>query len=72
MPVIETPSDPRDDRVRAIGAVRLPLQNMAFTIDRHLHDNGARIDPETRRLLAGLRDSLGEVADSARRIAGEG
>jgi len=60
---------PAPDRIGEIlDAVQMPLENMEFTIERYLLENGPRLDTETRVLLAGLRDRIGEVAVSTRRI----
>ncbi|MGF1502392.1 MAG: hypothetical protein ACFBSD_11305 [Paracoccaceae bacterium] len=46
----------------------MPLENVEFTIEQYLLQNGCRLDLETRRLLAGVRDCVGRVAVSTRRI----
>ena len=59
-----------DTLVRAmLTGVQMPLANAEFAIDQHLAARGVWIDMETRILLARLRDMLGEVAASTRRIA---
>ncbi|MGF1447729.1 MAG: hypothetical protein ACFBRM_16245 [Pikeienuella sp.] len=49
-------------------SIRLPLENLEFTIEAFLLANGARLDTETRILLAGVRDCVGRVAVSSRRL----
>ncbi len=51
---------------RVIEGVRLPLENIEFTIDQFLLDHGTRLDTETRCLLAGVRDGVRRVASKAR------
>jgi len=58
------------DRIgEVIGTVQLPLENVAFALEQYLLANGQRLDPETRALLAGVRDCVGRVAVSTRRLA---
>ena len=45
--------------------VEIPLKNIEFTIQQYLMANGARLDTETRALLAGVRDGVGRIATSA-------
>lgn len=52
----------------AIVGLQLPLENVEFTIDQYLLDNGPRLDTETRVLLANVRDCIGTVAGSTRKI----
>lgn len=49
--------------------VQLPLENVEFTLEKYLLDNGQRLDTETRILLAGVRDCVGRVVVSARRLS---
>lgn len=49
--------------------VEIPLKNLEFTIEQYLLINGARLDTETRILLAGVRDCVARVASSARSMA---
>lgn len=49
-----------------IEGVRLPLENIEFTIEQYLLNHGARLDTETRCLLAGVRDGVRRVASKAR------
>ena len=49
--------------------VQIPLENVEYTIEQYLLANGARLDTETRFLLAGVRDCVGRVAGSTRRLA---
>lgn len=52
--------------VDVLDGVQLPLENVEYTIERYLLDNGVRLDPETRFLLATVRDCVGRVAGSTR------
>ncbi len=65
---------PDGDRIgEVIGAVQLPLENVEFALDQYLLAHGQRLDTETRILLAGVRDCVGRVVVSARRLSrGEG
>lgn len=51
-----------------LSGVQLPLENIEFTIEQYLLANGTRLDTETRFLLAGVRDCVGRVAGSTRRV----
>lgn len=51
--------------------VSLPLANLEYTIEQYLLAHGARLDTETRFLLAGVRDAVGRVAGSTRRMTAE-
>ena len=51
-----------------VASIRLPLENVEFTIEQFLLENGCRLDTETRMLLAGVRDCVGRVAVSTRRL----
>ena len=51
-----------------LSGVQLPLENIEYTIEQYLLANGARLDTETRFLLAGVRDCVGRVAGSTRRV----
>lgn len=62
---------PRDRVGAMMGTVQIPLENMEYMIERYLLENGTRLDPDTRWLLAGLRDGIGQVAVSTRRLADE-
>lgn len=68
--------NPDGDRIgEVIGAVQLPLENVEFALEQYLLDNGPRLDTQTRVLLARIRDCVGRVAVSARRLSmgtGEG
>ena len=58
------------DRIgEVLSAVQLPLENVAFALEQYLLANGQRLDPETRVLLAGVRDCVGRVAGSTRRLS---
>lgn len=60
----------RGDRLgQLVGKVQMPLENMEYTVEQYLLDNGSRIDPDTRFFLACIRDSVGRIAVSARTIA---
>lgn len=48
--------------------VRIPIENLAFALDQYILQRGRQLDAETRALLAGVRNSLDQVARSARRI----
>lgn len=48
--------------------VQIPLENVEFTIDQYLLRHGARLDIETRFLLARVRDCVGRVASSTRTV----
>lgn len=52
----------------ALEAIRLPLENVEFTIEQYLLQNGARLDTDTRLFLAGVRDCIGRAAVSTRRL----
>jgi len=52
-----------------ISGVQLPLENVEFTLEQYLLAHGQRLDTETRILLAGVRDSVRQVAVSARRLS---
>lgn len=55
-----------------IASIRLPLENLEFTLEDYLLQNGCRLDTETRVLLARVRDSIGRIAVSTRRLEGRG
>ncbi len=62
--------DPDCDRIgEVICAVQLPLENVEFALDQYLLAHGQRLDTETRVLLAGVRDCVGRVVVSARRLS---
>ena len=62
--------DPDRDRIaEVICAVQLPLENVEFALDQYLLAHGQRLDTETRVLLAGVRDCVGRVVVSARRLS---
>lgn len=64
--------DPDGDRIgEVMSAVQLPLENVEFALEQYLLANGQRLDAETRALLAGVRDCIGRVVDSARRLSRE-
>lgn len=59
--------DPRLGEV--VSSIQMPLENIAWTIQEYLLANGTRLDPETRFLLAGVRDGVDRVAGSVRRAS---
>lgn len=61
-----------DPVTHAYVGVQLPLENVEFTIEQYLLDNGQRLDTETRVLLANVRDCIGTVAGSTREILRSG
>lgn len=62
--------EPDPDRIgEMMSAVQLPLENVEFALEQYLLANGQRLDSETRALLAGVRDCVGRVVVSARRIS---
>ena len=61
---------PGVDRIgEVICSLQLPLENVEYALDQYLLDNGLRLDTETRILLAGIRDCIGRVAVTARRLS---
>ena len=52
-----------------MSAVQLPLENVEFALEQYLLSHGQRLDGETRALLAGVRDCVGRVVVSARRLS---
>jgi len=68
--VSELLQEPDCDRIgEVICAVQLPLENVEFALDQYLLAHGPRLDTETRILLAGVRDCVGRVVVSARRLS---
>ncbi len=62
--------DREQDRIgEVMSAVQLPLENVEFALEQYLLSHGQRLDTETRVLLAGVRDCVGRVVVSARRLA---
>ncbi|MEM0943206.1 MAG: hypothetical protein AAGI70_04585 [Pseudomonadota bacterium] len=62
-----TPAPQHDEQLLdLVKDMRLPLENMEFTIQQYLLENGPRLDLETRVLLARLRDSLANIAEKTR------
>lgn len=58
------------DRIgELMSSVELPLVNLEFALEQYLLANGQRLDSETRTLLAGVRDCVGRVAASSRRLS---
>ena len=52
-----------------MSAVQLPLENVEFALEQYLLAHGPRLDGETRALLAGVRDCVGRVVVSTRRLS---
>ncbi len=70
MQTSQTKSKRLDD---ALVLIRLPLENLEFTLEQYLIQNGCRLDTDTRVLLAGVRDCVAQVAVSTRELEhGEG
>jgi hypothetical protein len=62
--------DREQDQIgKVMSAVQLPLENVEFALEQYLLSHGQRLDTETRVLLAGVRDCVGRVVVSARRLA---
>ena len=62
--------DPDCDRIgEVMSGVQLPLENVEFALEQYLLAHGQRLDTETRILLAGVRDCVGRVVVSARRLS---
>lgn len=58
------------DRIgEVLCGVQLPLENVEFALEQYLLSNGQRLDTETRILLAGVRDCVGRVVVTARRLS---
>lgn len=62
------PSDGQDRVEQLMARIQMPLENIEYTIQEYLLQNGARLDPETRFLLARVRDSVGRIAVSSRHL----
>jgi hypothetical protein len=61
---------PEYDQIgEVLAGVQLPLENVEFALEQYLLAHGQRLDTETRILLAGVRDCVGRVAVSARRLS---
>jgi hypothetical protein len=61
---------PNYDQIgEVLSGVQLPLENVEFALEQYLLANGQRLDTETRILLAGVRDCVGRVVVSARRLS---
>ena len=54
--------NPTLSKPRTGGDVQLTLKNLEYTIEQYLMANGTRLDLQTRLLLAGVRDCVGQVA----------
>ncbi|MDH3665796.1 MAG: hypothetical protein OEN23_02595 [Paracoccaceae bacterium] len=65
------PDWPPDNFGQVLSRVQLPLSNAEYALEQFLLSNGPRLDTETRMLLAGVRDCIGRVALSARRLTEE-
>ena len=62
--------DSNCDRIgEVMSGVQLPLENVEFALEQYLLAHGQRLDTETRILLAGVRDCVGRVVVSARRLS---
>jgi hypothetical protein len=64
---VNTPDDRAETAV--FTDVRLPLENIEYTIEQYLLTNGTWLDTETRFLLAGVRDSVRQVAGRTRMMS---
>jgi hypothetical protein len=61
---------PECDQIgEVMSRVQLPLENVEFALEQYLLAHGQRLDTETRILLAGVRDCVGRVVVSARRLS---
>ena len=61
---------PEYDQIgEVLSGVQLPLENVEFALEQYLLENSQRLDTETRILLAGVRDCVGRVVVSARRLS---
>ena len=61
---------PGCDRIgEVMSGVQLPLENVEFALEQYLLSHGQRLDTETRILLAGVRDCVGRVVVSTRRLS---
>ncbi len=61
---------PGYDRISEVmSGVQLPLENVEYALEQYLLSHGQRLDVETRFLLAGVRDCVGRVVVSARRLS---
>ena len=61
---------PGSDRIgEVMSGVQLPLENVEFALEQYLLSHGQRLDTETRILLAGVRDCVGRVVVSTRRLS---
>lgn len=49
-----------------LARIELPLENLAFAVDRHLHMHANFIDPSTRDLLVAVREGVRNAATVAR------
>ena len=58
----------QDTSADVVEGVALPLKNLEFMIEEYLLEHGLRLDVETRYLLAGVRDCIGQVACSTRML----
>ena len=64
--------EPDRDRIgEVMSGVQLPLENVEFALEQYLLSHGQRLDTETRVLLAGVRDCVGRVVVSAKRLSRE-
>jgi hypothetical protein len=66
----ETSHNRGEDRIgEVMSRVQLPLENVEFALEQYLLSHGQSLDVETRRLLAGVRDCVGRVVVSTRRLS---
>lgn len=64
-----TMDDDAEIQVREVLAdLRIPLENVEFAVEQYLRENACRLDPQTRFLLAGVRDCIGRVASTTREM----
>ena len=57
-------------QIEMLDGVAIPLTNVELTIEQYLLQNGARLDNQTRVLLAGVRDCVSRAAASSRALFG--
>jgi len=66
----ETSQNRGEDPIgEVMSRVQLPLENVEFALEQYLLAHGQSLDIETRALLAGVRDCVGQVAVSTRRLS---
>lgn len=67
--MVSTDRTPDGRLGEVLSNIQMPLENLAWTIEEYLLAHGARLDSETRFLLAGARDCADQVAGSVRKAA---